>query len=161
MRIIKKLKFYKRHIAMCFTALLFMAIYIPSLPAAKAIYALDSVQRQDAVVYMYGQTAAEGTVFTGSYYRMQLNVKDIKSTKETLNPYFITVKYKGDAEMLLGELNLSALTVVNISGGTLYTGYSANVYGRDITMGTRRVNVQVYVSGDSVTLGWPVIYGSY
>ena len=147
---------------MLFAAILFVAAYIPLLPAPAAVYALHSVRDcEGAFAYMYSKNALSGTVFTGEYYRLHIPVKDIKSTKETLNFDFITVKLTGSGEKLLKELDIKGLTVTKIAGGTLYTGWSPVVSGRDIAVGTRRVNVQVFISSGGVIVGSPTIYGGY
>ncbi len=91
---------------------------------------------------------------------LSVNETDLRFLTAIKGESFKVSKNSFDLDVFLSEFNGKVLIVERIESGTSYYGYSPKIKYRKIMNGMT-INFHVFVGDKTVTVGAPVIYGSF
>jgi len=142
-----------------FVALVMLTLLLFNLP--KPLERVAGGKGAAVVFHLYEN--AEGAEFKGSTYRVVCGIGEAEKVRSGLTGIAgVEVIFRGGTDTAALLRKLSAVNVLReeFDDVTVYTGYSALLTG-GIRLNRGIVNFQIAVSDSAVTIGSPVIIGSY
>ena len=134
-------------------ALIMLALLLLNLPKSPEMI----VDNEGAAVTFHFDREVAGAEFKGSTYRLEGGNGGFAGLVGT------EVSFNGDlsdVDALLARLSAVRLVHEEVDGAVVYTGYSALLKGGIRAKG-RIVNFQIAFAAGVVTVGSPLIFGSY
>lgn len=117
----------------------------------------------DYTIFTKGDTGGNGIWLYGDTYMIACNKKELTKLVTLSNVIGYQATFEGDYNDMLKELDRQSVAVISndsIEGVYIIYGISDKC-GKSVTVGGKSVNVQVAIRGNKITVGTPLIMGSY
>ena len=152
----------KRLIVTCLFTAVIVAVLTYSMPKGLEIY-IEEIST-DATVSIYCRNAKTDCIDMGSGKIVQCSVADFSSALVLCDDVDgFSVSFTGttqDIERIARLFNLNVTSTLNIDGLQIVCGNSTKLTG-GVTLDGAKVNLQIAYKDGTVTVGSPLILGSY
>ena len=147
-----------------FVSILLGATLFGAFVFTSPVNLVDACGVSDAKVYVYCKYSKCPSVTLGNGVTVVCAAKDFANTARQCDGIDgVSIAFDGDktdVEALCKRLRLQVYETQILGGITIWYGYSQKVDG-GILLDGKIVNVQIALSGDVVSVGSPLILGSY
>lgn len=125
---------------------------------------IPNYSEYDATVNIYCRQTSCDSISTGLGYQVTCSVAEFKQTVSSCNQIDgVSVSFSGtadDVDAILARLQATAVSVQQLDGLYVACCVSNRLQG-GVTLDGKRVNLQIAYSDGTITVGYPLILGSY